>query len=186
MSDLGGVSQRLGKVYKAWKNSEKMKDEVKKEFFAAVTEELKDSVPAQAVEEIEAASEEEVLRIAQRRFVRHTVISHEQVQPGTWKIVLEEDPTLRPYTYVNKEDGMVYQRIVSEGSPVLDDEAIQDENPELWQRITKEVTSRELIPLEEMSEEDVSLLQPYISMPKPQVRLGAPRAAKSEELDDDS
>lgn len=185
MSDeLNDLTRRLGISYSEWKAGESDKNRLRDEFFSQVNRELKDEVPPQLVIEIPVNDEETALRQIQRQYIRHRVISTAPVEGG-YQVILEEDPELRPFTYVNPSDGKVYQRIVSEGSPILDDDSIRDENPALWEAITEEVTERKLKPLENLTPEQLEELQPYISMPKPQVRLGAPRNAKPEELDND-
>jgi hypothetical protein len=174
----------LGKTYDEWKRSEREKNERRDEFFSQINEHLKDEVAPQIVIEFPTDDEEEALRQAQRQYVRHRVVATSQVEQG-YKVVLEENPELRPYTYINPADGKVYQRIISEGSPSLDDEALQEEKPELWQGITEEVVTRRLRPLDELTPEQLEEIQPYITMPKPQPRLAAPRLAKPEELDND-
>jgi hypothetical protein len=174
----------LGKKYIDWKRSEQAKNELRDEFFRQVDEHLKDEVPPQIVVEFPTDNEEEALRQAQRQYVRHRVVSTSQIEGG-YQVILEENSELRPFTYINPADGKVYQRIISEGSPILDDEGIQEEKPELWQSITEEVTERRLKPLDQLTPEQLDELQPYISMPKPQPRLAAPRWAKPEELDND-
>lgn len=182
MTDLTKITKRLGQEYAVWKQSEKEKNKARDEFFAAVTEELESQVPAQSIQDIQARSEEQALRICQRQFVRHKVISIRQ-EGSVFRVVLEEDPSLRPFTYINPETEVVFNRIVSEGSPVLDDEGLREENPELWESVTVEVTKRELKPLDELTPDQAEAIRRYIALPKPQVKLGAPRKAKPEELE---
>ena len=184
MTRLDEVTGELGSVYETWKRAEKVKDMLKRHFFDAINEELKDEVPKQVVQQVEAADEEEALRIAQRMYPRFTTVTVREDSDGIWNVVLEENPELREFSYLNKADGKVYQRIIAEGSPSLDDEGLAEEQPELWDSITTEVTTRVLRPLEELTAEQVAAIQPYITMPKPQTRLGAPRKAKEEELED--
>jgi hypothetical protein len=180
--DLRNLTRELGTHYDQWKESEKRKNHLRDEFFHQINEELKQEVPPQIVVEFPTDDEEAALRQAQRQYIRHRVVSTAPVEGG-FQVILEEDAELRPFTYINEADGRVYQRIISEGSPTLDDDSLQEENPALWEAITEEVTERKLRPLEQLTPEQLEQLQPYISMPKPQVRLAAPRKAKDEELD---
>lgn len=182
--DLNEITGELGRQYRAWKESEKAKDKLKKWFFDAATEALKDATPSQVIERIEAVDEEEALRIAQRRFQRHRVVDVVEHSEGQWDLILEEDPQLKDFSWINPSDGQVYSRVIAEGAPSLDDESLMEEQPGLWEAITTEVTSRELRPLEELTPEQVAAIQPYLTMPKPQSRLLAPRKAKKEELDE--
>jgi hypothetical protein len=182
--ELSDLTRRLGENYDRAKEYERAKNRLREEFFARVTDELSEEVAPQIVTEYETDDEEQALRQAQRQYVRHSVVATKRTESG-YQVILQEDPGLRPFQYVNPADGRVYQRIVSEGSPVLDDEAIREEKPELWEAITHEVTKRELKPLENLTPEQIADLEPYIALPKPQVRLAAPRKAKPEELDND-
>ncbi len=183
MEDLSDITQRLGEAHRRWKEAEKAKNDARDEFFRAIKESAGPDMVAQGVEEIEAVNEEEALRVAQRRFHRHKVLDVVEQDVGRWKVILEEDLDYRPYQYVNPIDGQVYSKIIAENAPSLDDEALQTDHPDLWNRITREVYSRELLPLEELDPEDVEALQPYITIPKPSIRMGNPRKATSEELD---
>lgn len=180
---MNDETRDLGEAYRRWKDAEKAKNVARDKFFHAITEELEQEIPPQVVERIEASDDEQALRIAQRRFVRHRVVDVARVSDTEYDIILEEDAATRPYTYINRDDGFVYRRIISEGSPILDDEALRDERPDLWEAITEEVVERKLRPLDELSPEEQSALKPYIAMPKPQVKLGPPRKATPEELD---
>ncbi|HEY5443063.1 MAG TPA: hypothetical protein VIJ87_01050 [Pyrinomonadaceae bacterium] len=176
-------TKQLGEAYRQWKDAEKSKNVARDKFFRAVTEELEQEIPPQVVERVEASDDEQALRIAQRRFVRHRVVDVARVSDTEYDVILEEDASLRPYSYINRDDGTVYRRIISEGTPILDDEALRDESPELWEAITEEVVERKLKPLDKLTPEETEALRPYIAMPKPQVKLGAPRKATQEELD---
>lgn len=186
MSDLDEITRGLGKEYRTWKEAEKAKDRYKKKFFEAINETLREEVPQQVVQKVEATDEEEALRIAQRMYPRFRTVDcqPDDDDPGQWNVILEENPELKDFAHTNKTDGNVYQRIIAEGTPSLDDEGLKDEQPALWEAITTEVTTRELRPLDELTPEQVAAIQPYITMPKPQARLGAPRKAKEEELED--
>lgn len=186
MSDMNDVTRNLGESYENWKTWEKAKNKAKDRFFKAATDSLSEETPGQWIKEVEAVDKEEALRIAQRRFQRHSVADVTEVEEGKWSIILEEDPALKEFTWVNREDGKVYQRIVAEGGPILDDQSLRDEQPGLWDAITNEVTRRELKPLDELTPEQAAALQPYLAMPKPQPRLMAPRKAKEEEIEDDN
>lgn len=183
---LEEITSKLGKWHAKWKEAERAKNLEKERFFNEVTQRLQDELAAQSVEKISAKDEEEALRIAQRRFHRYKVIDVRENKQGDWDVVLEENPEYKPFVYVNKEDGQVYQRVVAEGAPFLDDDSIRDENPDLWDRITEEKVTRELRPLEELDPEDIAAIQPYLTAPRPQVRFPNPRRAKPEELDEDN
>jgi hypothetical protein len=177
------ITRQLGEAYRAWKHAERVKNELRDAFFKAATEELEQEVPPQVVERVEADSEESALRVAQRRFVRHRCVDVARVSDTEYNVTLEEDASIRPFTYINPGDEYVYSRQVVEGSPILDDDGVREEHPELWEEITEEVVERRMKPMSELTPEQAEALRPYIAMPKPHVKLGAPRPAKPEELD---
>jgi hypothetical protein len=182
---LDETTKELGKAHAAWKENEKEKNKYRDKFFREVTEAISDELPAKSVQKVTAKDIEEALRISQRRFSRHKVIDCVDLGDGEFGVVLEDDPEFRPFTYINKIDGKVYSRVIAEGTPYLDDEGMRDEDPELWEKITVEKTERVLKPLDSMSAEELAQIQPYLVTPKPTVRLGNPRIAKQEELDED-
>src|SRR5438105_636461 len=153
MIDRDSVTN-LGKKYSEWKHAERAKNELRDEFFRQINDHLKDEVAPQLVVEFPTDDEEEALRQAQRQYVRYRIVATSKVDQG-YQVILEEDPECRPFTYINPADGKVYQRIVSEGSPSLDDEELKQEKPELWQAITREVTTRELKPLDQLTPEQL-------------------------------
>lgn len=182
---MDDITSRLGRAHKAWKDAEKEKNQHRERFFRAVREEFEQELAPQSVEQVEATSEEQAWRIAQRRFHRYRIVDIQQDDDDSdkWNVILEEDPEYRSYQHVNPEDGQVYSKIVSEGAPYLDDDTLRDENPELWERITQPITTRQMKPLDSLSPEDVAAMQPYITAPKPTIRLGNPRPARPEELE---
>lgn len=182
---LDETTQDLGKWHEKWKTAEKEKNKLREKFFREASEELAESLPARNIEQVSAKDLEEALRIAQRRFHRYNVLDAQEAGDDLWNVVLEEDPEFKPFSYINKIDGKVYSRIVTEGTPFLDDDALRDEDPELWERITTEKVSRELRPLEDLDADDLAKMQPYLTAPKPTVRLSNPREAKQEELNED-
>lgn len=182
---LDETTKELGKAHSGWKENEREKNKLRDKFFSEVTERLSEDVPARSVQKVEAKDIEDALRISQRRFTRHRIVDCVETGEGEYGVVLEEDPQYKSFTYINKIDGKVYTRIIAEGTPYLDDDALRTDNPELWERISVEKTQRVLKPLESLEADDLANIQPYIVTPKPTVRLGNPRVAKSEELDED-
>lgn len=177
--DLTEITGQLGRYYDDWKESEGAKNSAKEAFFEAATRE----VPVRSWSEIiEADNEEDALRIAQRKFHQHNVT--DVVKSGDdWEVFLEEDPSLNPYSFINKEDGRVYSRQVVQGSPMLDDGAVLADDPELWDRITEEIVSRQIRSFDDISDEDLKKIGKYLYLPRPTVKLASPRKAKPEELE---
>lgn len=214
MSDLTKITKSLGESYKAWKDGEKAKDEDRKKFFTAVDEKLRKEKPAEKYVTVDTpGDEEEVRELLVKKYPTWVV---EAVRPtpegGIWEAILTEITTFTPYTFVNKEDGKVYQRQVSAGSAYVDDERLQEEDPDLWLKVTEvpnrgvladllyecgvdheEVddridyfwpdSERQLRDLESLDADTLAALSEYIYEGKPTVKLAAPRKAKAEELE---
>lgn len=99
------------------------------------------------------------------------------------KVVIEEDPSFKKRTYVNKEDGRVYGRTIKEGNPQLDDERLREDDPELWERITHVQETRVLDDMDEISKGDFAKMKKYFVPGKLTVSMLTPRKAKPDELD---
>jgi len=87
------------------------------------------------------------------------------------------------FEYVNRHDGYVYSRQMNVGSPTLDDERLQKEDPQLWEDITYiPEPERTLRPLEDLTPEQLARIGDYLLKGKSVAKLAAPRKAKPEEL----
>jgi hypothetical protein len=144
---LNDITAELGTAYKEWKGGEKKKNAAKDKFFMAINAELNEQIPAQTYAVSGpwgvGMSEED----AREEFVkRHPGWNVEELRVCSegWEAILVEDITLAPFTYVNKDEGMVYQRQVVSGSIMLDDERLQADDPELW-NLVMEIPNRQII-----------------------------------------
>lgn len=182
MSNLQGITNKLGSSYDMWKVWEKEKEATKKEFFNEVTKLLSEETPAQILEEVYASDADVARERAAKKFPRFKVLDVILDKPGVYRVALEENPAYRSFQYVNEDDGMIYQKTVVEGSAILDDDRIKEEDPEFWEEISFVPTDRQLKPLEELSSTQLAKLAEYMYAGKPTVKLTAPRKAKEEEL----
>lgn len=187
VSDLNEVSKKLGEFYKEWKEAEKAKNTYKAEFFEALTEKIRyEAQPQVQVVRVYGPTEEE----ARSRLAKYYPGGHIKAvdgQDGTegyWGAVLEEDPDYVPYTFINPEDQMVYSRQVVAGKLNFDDELLKKRDPELYERVTYIPQDRQLRNLSELDDEDIAAVQEYIYEGKPIIKLGSPRKAKPEELEE--
>ncbi len=125
------------------------------------------------------------------------------------KLILEEDPEVKEFTFANNEDGKVYWRNQVQGSPELDDDLLQKEDPELWEEASQPAPAqvaavkayaewagledddylsyfddlpRELRPLTEMPDNLLARLANYITPGPITVKMEAPRAIKTDDL----
>lgn len=175
------VTSRLGEAYRAWKSSEKEKDEYRKRFFELADEALEGTTVLERVE-VEAESAEEALAQVEKRFPQWRVQDIRSLNNGWFQVIIEEDPSLRPYQFVNPDDGQVYSRQVSSGTMHLDEERLQADDPELFEAVTYIPQERQLRSLEELEPEQVARLQEYLYEGRPRVKLAPPREAKPEEV----
>jgi hypothetical protein len=182
MSDLVKLTARLGKRYRTFKDKERLKEESRKEFFEAATKETEAEVLATKAVSITAQDSNDAQTKVGQQNPRWRVVGVTSLGGDEYRVSLEEDPQYKPFVFVNPQDGQVYRKTVQAGTPTLDDDALREDDPELWESIT--VPSRELKPLDELPDELIAKVQPYLYEGKPQVKLAAPRKAKPEELED--
>lgn len=135
------IVSELGKAYKGWKGNESKKNTLRDEFFEAITRKLTDDSLAERVIEVEAPSKEDAVRLVTQRYPTWTIpdsddgIRQHPEKEAAWEIILRENPEYISYSIT--VDDKVYGRQVSTGSPMIDDERLQAENPELWLGISR-------------------------------------------------
>lgn len=126
------VTKDFGETYIYAKEWDKLKDDAQKIFFQAATQELrKQRLPQEVIDVPEVDDIEGWVR---------------DYHPG-WKIVdvdfdntqliLEQDPELMEFVFINPEDGILYKRLHVEAGARLDDERLKDEDPELYEEISE-------------------------------------------------
>lgn len=178
--DLQAITARLGLFHKQWKDSEKAKGDTRDEFFTAATESV--SCDERLIE-IEATSKEEAIAEIEKRHPLWRVDDVRCVVDNRWEAIIIERPEFKKFTYFNPDTKMIYERQIAQGAPSLDDERLQEENPDLYARVTYvPEPKRQLRPLEDLADEDLAALQDYVFEGKPSVRLASPRKASEEEL----
>lgn len=182
MSNLGDITSKLGEEYRAWKAHEKTKEAARKEFFSAVNQHLSGK-RAEKLVEVAAPSEEQARQELERRYPAWSIDDMRVSSEGRYEAIIVENPEFQKFTFVNSEDGYVYGRSVSSGSIFLDEDRLQAENPELWERVTfVPEPQRQLKSFDELSKEDLAALTDFMYEGKPSVRLLPPRKATEEEL----
>lgn len=186
---LEEITSDLRMYYKEWKSNEKAKEEKRKEFFDAATEAHKKKTLARKTVRVAADSKEEAWEFASKSYARWKILDISLPGASTakmpeWIVTLEEDPNLKPYVYISS-DGYAYTKQIVEAGAIIDVEAIQKDSPELWKEISY-TPEPMLKPLEELTQEQYKKLQDYAYKPKPQIKLGAPRKAKPEEIENEN
>jgi len=178
--ELTDLTRKLGVVYTEAKKWDNQKTEYRKKFF-----ELADKfqgILAEKVVLVSANSLVDAINEAEKLYPGWTPLSATQVENG-FDVHLKEDPKYKPFSYVNPDDGMVYQKQVVAGPVLLDDEKFKKDYPKLYEIITHmPEPKRELRPLDELSDEQIVILQDYIYEGKPIIKLAAPRKIKEDEL----
>lgn len=189
-ADLAEVTTNLGGDYVHWKYYEDHKKISQAKFFELATAEFGDDDLAEKLVTVFAEDEAQ----ARKRAAAHNPGWHvddlretdrqPSRPPAVWDVILVEDASLKPFTYVNKEDGQVYKRSVRKGSLWLDEEYLKELDPDLYEEIVfRTPWGAEIIPpLETLSAKLTGRLQGFIFQGKPSVSLTAPRAAKPEEM----
>ena len=178
----------MGKNYAKWKTGEKDKDKDRKTFFALALEDLQNRTLGQRtisladVDEIETESEarEWVALHYPKWNLKEIKYTEDDVLA-----ILEEDPQYIDFTYTNPQDGMVYRRQVVDGGSMMDVDRLQEEAPDLWERITVEETRRVPKPSSEWDKNDYAAVQKFTYPGKPQIKLAPPTEAKDEDESDD-
>ena len=207
MSDLNAVSRHLGVAYDKWKQSEGDKDEYRDEFFELATKEVIARGLMTEAKLVYGPSEDEAKERAELYYPAHRVLEvNDSNDDDKWKVLLEERPELKAFTYVNRTDKKVYKRSIRRGSLQLDDDLMRERDNDLYMRVTEfpqwvedlaknfdgvydyafsRDVPRSLKPQDQIADEDLPLLQEYMYESAPKVQLAPPRKAKPEELDDE-
>lgn len=129
------VTAEFGEAYKDAKVFNDDKARLQKEFFSLATQILSERTLARKTVQVPEGADADYLA---QHYPGWRALSSLRPgsEEGTWEAVLEEDPALLGFNYINPEDRMVYARTTSQGSPMLDDERLQADDPELWEAIS--------------------------------------------------
>jgi hypothetical protein len=178
--ELIKITQQLGSSYAESKKWDKSKTEARAEFFKIAKEQHE--ILAEKIVLVDANSLADAIAMAEKLYPGWVPLSATQVENG-FDVRIKENAEYKPFTFVNPEDGMVYQKQIVAGSVMFDDERFQKDHPELYNVVTyMPEPKRELRPLDELSDEVISIIQDYVYEGKPVVKLAAPRKAKEDEL----
>lgn len=130
--DLDKLTSRFGRAYTSAKKAAERQAKVQAEFFNAIDQTLEGLVRRHQIVEFTGKDEPYDTWIT----TRYPGWRLRSVSEDGERLVIEEDPKFMKFTFVNKADGMVYGRTVSQSGNGLDIERLQEENPELWEQIT--------------------------------------------------
>jgi hypothetical protein len=126
------ATRLFGKAYHRSKRAETEKSKRQAQFFAAATDSNAHQVLGQRLIPVPADNTGEGIKTHLQRF--HP--GWRYVSQDEHNILIEEDPALLKFQYINLTDGYVYGRTIVEPGPSLDDEQLRAEQPELWSEIS--------------------------------------------------
>ena len=179
-NDLVDITKKLGQAHAESKKWDKIKSECRLEFFKEISSQHQ--VLAEKIIFVEAKNLAEATQLADKHHPTWTALSAVQVDGG-FDVRIKENPEYAPFSFINEEDGMVYQKQVVSGPVMFDDERFKEDHPDLYHVVTHiPEPKRELRPLEDLSDEQINILQEYVYEGKPVIKLAAPRKAKEDEL----
>jgi hypothetical protein len=183
----------LGIHYKKWKSEEKEKNTFKDEFFDLVTVLVQgdDYELEEKLVLTDAPDEDSARKHFAMYYPRYLI---DEIRPaderiteglGNWEAILTENPEYISWQYINPDDGMVYTKSVQDGSLMLDDERLAEEDPILYESLFWDAPwgDRMMMPLDKLSPTKFSKIKRFVYNAKPQVKLLAPRKAKADELE---
>jgi hypothetical protein len=180
MNKLEEITKELGLAHSRAKEWDKVKTDYRAEFFK-IADESHETL-AEKVVSVDATSLAEAISMAEQQYPGWTPLSANETEDG-FDVRVKEDPKYKPFTFVNSEDGMVYQKQVVAGPVMFDDERFKEDYPDLYHVVTYiPEPKRELRPFEDLSDEQILIIQEYVYEGKPVVKLAAPRKAKEDEL----
>lgn len=158
------------------KKAKAEKAKLRTRFFDKATEQERQGSLGERYAVVPAQDEKQAReRIA--RYYSGFTISAIRETDGDWEAILVEDPALVPFSI--EVDGYIFERQIRSGSVMLDDERLKEEDPELYESITRQVTV--VKPLDDLDKETLAKLASYIYTGQPSVALPAPKEAKPED-----
>ena len=180
MNKLEEITKELGLAHSRAKEWDKTKTQYRAEFFKIATE--SHETLAEKIVNVDAETLSDAILQAEKLYPTWTPLSATEVENG-FDVRIKENPEYMPFTFVNHEDGMVYQKQVASGPVMFDDERFKQDHPMLYEVVTHvPEPKRELRPLDDLSDEQIAIIQDYIYEGKPTIKLAAPRKAKEDEL----
>lgn len=130
--DITEITKDFGEVYRFSKEWESLKSQAQKAFFDEATRLQAQGKLPQKV--IDAPDVEDLIEWAKLYHPGWVIID---VDVEGDKLILEQDPKLMEFVFVNPEDGYTYKRSQTNAAPQLDDERLKEEDPELYWNITE-------------------------------------------------
>lgn len=169
---LDRQAENLKRTYDIAKEWEKKLRHERAEFFRAIEERASEYGLLDQKEIVIIASDEDaLLEICDKKHPEYDVHIYDEHVPGEWRVILRRNPKYVDYTV--ETDNVKVRRQIVEGDIMLDDERLQNEDPALWKTITRPI--RELVDMDELSEDIREELREYLYQGKPRVKLLPPK-----------
>jgi hypothetical protein len=180
---IENVTRRFGRAHGTKERAEKAMAKARQEFFDLI------QIPESELsrQTIYAECDDPEAYVASL-YPKWRILSSKLVDPeipDEWKLVIQEDPDKRNYTYINPVDGKVYTRTVAESAPAVDLERLEKENQDAYKALTfqPEPPPRQLKALKDLTDDQKEILKKYLLPVKLTNRMEKPRKPKPEELE---
>lgn len=180
--NLERLSETFGRAHRNLAKWEQKKKEARAKLIQAVDQTFDESELARQTIYLSNLTDDEITDYVSVHYPKWEILSvlTDDTQTEN-KILLQEKPEYKKAVIFNNRDGMIYQRTVTESAPDFDEELMKTEDPDLYKRVTKEITYRDWKPLNDISEVDRQKMLKFLQPPKLSVRLEQPRKPKPEE-----
>lgn len=172
------IVKRLSDSYHTEKKAKKDKDEARNLFFEAITKNFTEDDLAEDLVVVDAETEEEALKQAESKYPTYTAEAareHPEAE-GKFEVIVRESPDYKSFSIT--VDGELWQRQIVVGSPVIDEERLRSEDPELYEQVTTLPTERVMKPLKDIDDVALARLQKFVSPGKITQKLPAPKEDK--------
>ena len=129
------ITREFGLTYSAAKTTAKDLEKQKQRLFQAINKVVAKGLLAQQIIDCPELEDGELMAEWVLKHYPGWRLKDAKCEEG--KLLIEEDPTLAKYRYVNAGDGYVYGRTVANSGPMLDDEKLREEDSDLWREISQ-------------------------------------------------
>jgi len=125
------ISRQFGRAYETAKLAQSEKQEKQALFFEACTQEAANNILARFLVPITDENSADPVAYVQLYHPGYRYLGQ-----SASHLIVEEDPELVKFSWVDKKNGMVYGRTVVDGGTRLDDERLRLEDKDLWEVVS--------------------------------------------------
>lgn len=146
IENLSKITQKFGKAHARVKEEEAAKGTAKTAFFKAIDEILAEGDLATKTVDVSGVAAKDLEAWVKENYPVWEFVSFEPDDQGEpFEALIKENPSLKPYAFVNHDDGQVYSRGIREGSPTVDDKALQEKDEDLYLDVTEPSREEQLL-----------------------------------------